>query len=609
MQRRYGLLILLTALILLAGGYGSISAFGPSGFKGLPFFVQVVDAHTAIIEPLPGLPLPSALHAGDHIDLAALPLATRIAIDLPLNLATLPPGRTYTFVMRRDGAHLALPITSVARNAVAGSWALKSADLCFTVLLSAIALFALWRGRDRAAAGLVLWAMAFLIGMALNALPSDGVAGLGLMLGANILFLLARVGFYVMAESMAGGSLSPRARMWWRASFLLLLGFGAIESLGGPLAFVVTGWAEPLRPEYGLLLSASYLVPVALLSVSYHGAEVTQRLRLRWMVGSGVVFAAAIVLNNTPILGFPASQITWQSMFAIAAAGFLYAILRHRVVDFTVVLNHALVYAATTSFVLGLFALFESLIERTALGHGASLLLELAVPLGLGVSLSTVHRRIDSAVERFVFRRQYREEVALRGFARECAFVTQSQSLLDLTVDQIRLHVGTPWVALYEHTADGYVRVRQRGSHDLPVQVDADDLTLVKLRTHDTEVDLHDTPSQLGRDGHAFPLRVRGSLLGVLLVGPRPDEHYAAEERELLGHVAHEVGAALFALRAQATEEQLSAVRAQAQASEAMLNDVRAQAEARVLAIEERARASEALLLQLLTAAGSTAQS
>lgn len=610
MHRRHGLLILLTALILLAGGYGSISAFGPSRFKGLPFFVQVVDAHTAIIEPLPGFPLPSALRAGDHIDLAALPSATRIAIDLPLNLATLPPGRTYTFVIRRGGAHLALPITSLARNAVAGSWALKSAGLCFIVLLSAIALFALWRGRDRAAAGLVLWAMAFLIGMALNALPSDGVAGLGLMLGANILFLLARVGFYVMAESMAGGALSPRARVWWRASFLLLLGLGAIESLGGPLVFVVTAWAEPLRPEYGLLLSASYLVPVALLSVSYHGAQVTQRLRLRWMVGSGVLFAAGIVLNNTPILGFPASLITWQSMFAMAAAGFLYAILRHRVVDVAVVLNHALVYTATTSFVLGLFALFESLIERTALGHGASLLLELAVPLGLGVSLSAVHRRIDRTVERLVFRRQYREEVALRSFARECAFVTDPENLLDLTVDQIRLHVGAPWVALYEYATDGYVRARQRGSQDLPVRLDIDDLTLVKLRSHDTEVALHDTSTQLGRDGHAFPLRVRGSLLGVLAVGPRPGEHYAAEERELMAHVAHEVGAALFALRAQASEAQAQAsearlkqAQAQAQASEALLNEVRAQARAS----EERARASEALLSRMLPALGSAA--
>ncbi len=70
-------------------------------------------------------------------------------------------------------------------------------------------------------------------------------------------------------------------------------------------------------------------------------------------------------------------------------------------------------YAMITSLVLGLFALFESLIERTALGHGASLMPELAVPLGVGVSLSTVHRRIDRVVDRLIFRRQYREDLAL----------------------------------------------------------------------------------------------------------------------------------------------------------------------------------------------------
>ncbi len=590
MHRRYWLLILLSAVVVLAGAYRGSRLFD---HYGLPFSVQFISAHTGVIVPVAGIPLPVALRAGETIDLEAQPRATRIAI-----IAKIPQGRTYDFVTGGSGAVVTLPVTSVSWNATKGIQATPWAGLCFTALLSIIALLVVWRGQDRAAAGLALWTIANLTSLATGAVTSDGMVGLSLLLGEWALFLLARVGFYVMAESVAGSALTPMARVGWRASFLLLLGLGAIQSLIGPLAFVAFGWAELLRPAYGFALTASYLVPVTLLFISYRHAEVTRRLRLRWMLGSSVVFVAGVFIGNTSILGESASLNAAQFMFTLALVGFLYAILRHRVVDFTVVLNHALVYAATTSLVLGLFALFESLIERTALGHGASLLLELAVPLGLGVSLSAVHRRIDSAVERFVFRRQYREEVALRGFARECAFVTQSENLLDLTVDQIRFHVGTPWVALYEHTPDGYARVRQRGSRDLPALVDTDDLTLVKLRTHDTEVDLHDTPSQLGRDGYAFPLRVRGSLLGVLLVGPRPGEHYAAEERELLGHVAHEVGAAMFALRAQATE-------ARAQASEAMLNEVRAQAEARSLALEERARASEALLSGMLPAHGS----
>ena len=41
---------------------------------------------------------------------------------------------------------------------------------------------------------------------------------------------------------------------------------------------------------------------------------------------------------------------------------------------------------------------------------------------------------------------------------------------------------------------DGYTRVRQRGEQDLPRTVAVDDLALVKLRAHDSQVDLHEAP-------------------------------------------------------------------------------------------------------------------
>ncbi len=584
MHRSFGPLILLSALVVLGGAYVS---FGLYETSGLPFSIHVVDAQTALIEPVPGIPMPSALHAGDRVDLSALPSATRIAISMTNGLSALPPERTYTFTIHRGGALIAAPIKTVRWDAATSLRSLQWVTRCFAVLLAAIALLAVWRGRHRAAAGMAIWAIAFLAAYTTAFIPSDGTAGLCLLLGEMILILLARVGFYLMAESVVGTALGPRARAWWRASFLLLLAFGAVAGLGGPLAFVTTGWATLMRPEYGVALTAPYLVPIALLWVSYRGAQVAQRLRLRWTLGSSVVLAAGIFLSNTPMLGFLASEIASRFMFAMAMLGFLYAVLRHRVVEVAVVLNRALVYTATTSFLLGMLALLESLVERMTLGHDAGLLLELAVPVGLGAALSAVHRRIEATVEQFFFRRQYREDAALRSFARECAFVTNPENLLDLTVDQMSLHTGAPWVAVYEHSANGYVRVRQGGSHDLPPRVNDDDLTFVKLRTHDTEVDLNNTSSALGQEGYVFPLRVRGSLLGALVVGPRSGEHYMADERELFGHVAHEVGAALFALRAQAAE-------ARAQASEELLTV---------------ARAREAALLEVLSAYGANARS
>ncbi|MGH8282817.1 MAG: GAF domain-containing protein [Gammaproteobacteria bacterium] len=603
MHRRYGLLILLTVLIVLAGAYSSFMAFH---YGGLPFSTDIVDPHTAIIEPVAGLPLPTALHAGDQIDLFALPRATRIAISMQLNNDIhLPLGQTYTFVIRRGNARVTLPVTIVSRNAAAGDRAIEWAALGFYVLISVIALLALWRGRDRATAGLALWAITFLAGVATNTVPSDGMLGLGLLLGAWILFLLARVGFYVMAESMAGSAFSSRSRVWWRVSFLLLLGLGAIEVLGGPLVFVATGWAELLRPAYGFVLTASYLVPIALLFVSYRRAEVTHRLRLRWMLWSSVLFVAGIFLNNTPILGFPASVIMWQFMFAISMVGFLYTVLRHRVVDFKVVLNHTLVYGGVTALVLGVLAAINSLVEHAALGTSASLLLQVIVPLALGIVLGRVRSYADWIVERVFFRKKFRAENALRSFARHAGHIEDQGRLLEATVTALHTHLSVPGVAFYAQADGGYTRVRQAGERLYPERLGQDDPAVVAARADQNAVELSVLNSALGHDGYVFPMLALGELQGVLVCANRPGEHFAAAERGLITQVAHEVGAALFALHTQAAE-------ARAQASEAQLNEVRQASEERARASEvllNEARAREATLLETLRAFGATARS
>jgi hypothetical protein len=559
MRHRYGFSILLTGLILLSSAY---SIFGIFHASQLPFSIQLRDARTAVIEPAPGVPFPKDLRAGDLVDLVAQPKPTRIAIASALISTGIPP-RASLFVVHRGQEYLTRQVMSVNNAGV--DWL----SVCFGVFLGVIALLGVWRGRDRAAAGLTLWATAYLMAHSISYATVDSSLGQWLPLAAWIFYLAARAGFYGMAESMVAGLLRPRARAWWRAGFLVLLGVAAVRALTGPIVLVATGQAELLGPAWGLIVSAVYLPAVALLIVTYRRAEGAQRLRLRWMLACSGVFIVGIFLNNTPLLGPRVSLPLGYFLCAVAEGGLLYTILRHRIVDFTVVLNHALVYAGTTSFVLGLFALFESLIERTAFGHDASLVMELAVPLGLGVSLSTVHRRIDDLVDRLVFRRQYREEVALRSFAKECPFVTQPESLLDLFMQQITLHAGAPWVGMYEHTPDGYSCIRQRGTPELPPKIPIDDLALVKLRAHEAEVNLHEAPSGIAGEGYAFPMRVRGRLLGLLVVGPRPGEHSIADERELLAHVAHEVGAALFALRAEASE-------VRAQASETQLQELRA---------------------------------
>ncbi len=542
MPRRYGLLILLTVLVVLACAYNGFMTFRATA---LPFSLKIVDAHTGVIEPIAGVSLPSGIEAGDQIDLAALPRSTRIAIAIIYNQGyNLPLGRTYGFVIRRDGAWVTVPVTSVNRSTDTGVRWFEWALLCFYLLLSAIALLALWRGRDRASAGLALWAIAFLAGIAVHNVSSDGMPGLSVALGSIILYLLARVGFYILVESMVSSALTPQTRALWRGSFLLLLGVGAAQELGGLSIFVSTGWAELLRSQYGFALTASFLVPVALLFVSYRHAESVQRLRLRWMLWSSVAFVAGIFLANSPILGFPASEITFSFMYAIAIVGFLYAVLRHRVVDVSVVLDHTLVYGGLTALVIGILAAVNSLIEHAALGTSASLLLQVIVPLALGIVLSRVRMYLDRIVEQVFFRKKYLAEKALRRFARNCTRYERTDELMQAAALEIHQQLDAPGVAIYERRSEGYICVQHAGERRYPEHIRIDDPALVAARADQKNIDLSELTSEFGTDGYVLPMTVQGVLQGVLVCANRPGEHYAVEERKLIIQVARQVGIA-----------------------------------------------------------------
>ena len=553
MPRRYGLLILLTAAVVLAVAYVGARIFQVAG---TPFSVNLVNAHTAVIVPIPGIPLPKALEPGDRVDLAATPQPTRIAIVG----RTLPVGRTYEFVIRRGRTIATVPVTSVDTSTGTGAQWSAWGFFCFSVLLGGIALLASWRGRDRAAAGLALWAIAFVFADTASLLPLDGGFGLSVQLGVEVLYLCARAGFYLMVESMAGAALTPRVRTIWRGSFLLLLGAGAVVTLGGLLVFVATGWAGFLQPQYQFIYTAGYLVPVALLFVNYRHAIGAQRLRLRWMLWSSVVFVASVFVSDTQLLGFWASIITNNLLLPIAMAGFLYALLRHRVVDVSVVIDHTIVYGGMTAVVVGVLAAVNSLVEHAALGTSASLLLQVIVPLALGIVLSRVRLYLDRIVEQVFFRKKYLAEKALRRFARHCEGYEHIEELLTAATQTLRERQGMPGVAIYLRKGDTYTAACREGEIAYPESVKIDDAAFAAARTGQNEIDLSELHSALGSDGYAFPMTTQSGLQGVLVCANRPGEHYAAEERKLLTQVARQMGAAMFAINAREDRNFIRAV-------------------------------------------------
>ncbi|MGA9855825.1 MAG: GAF domain-containing protein [Gammaproteobacteria bacterium] len=540
-------------LLLLAGGV--LATWGAFNAHDLPFSLSVVDARTAVIHPNPGTPLPPGIQAGDRVDLQALDPSTRAALVIYDMQGTLPAEKTYPFVIHRGDMGITIPVTTVRmalnQRARISNWLFLGNFL----LVAILGLLVLWRGRDRAAGLMAIWLMLTVTGFAFNyGFATDGSFGLWMQSLAVADYSFGRVCFYLMIETIVGEALTARARLIARVCFALVLAAGISALLGGHLLYALTSWAGLMNPAYGILFTAGYFVPALLLIYSYSHATQAQKPHLRWLLLSLAFLLVAIFLSNTSVMDIVTTLAVQSAFIGIGYCGFAYTVLRHRVVDVTVVLDRTLVYGTTTALVVGIVAAMNSVALRVTLGANTGLLLQIVIPLALGIVLGKLRTYMDTVVERVFFRRKYLADKALRTFARQAGHMESSARLLDAAAREIQRHMRAPAVAIYSAEKQGYQMLRRAGEDVFPERLDIDDAALVAIRTERAAVELPDVGSALGNDGCVFPMIVLGNLRGAVVLLNRPSEHYVTDERELLTQVASDVGAALRILRARDNE-------------------------------------------------------
>jgi hypothetical protein len=424
-----------------------------------------------------------------------------------------------------------------------------------TPFLAALALLTLWRGRDRVAAGLCALSLYGLIASALLSLGSvlvEPLVNAWLVLGAvEAQYLFALPGLYVMAEGLAGAGLSAQTRRLARV-VVACLGVAALAlDMSREISAMYHG--HVLSPAVSAAVQALTLtliaIPVLMLFVGYRKAPHESRLRIRWVLWSTAfllvcalaVFALEPVQSRYPYL----FEFVYTARL-LCMGGYLYAAIRTRLVDVSFVVNRALVYAAITGLLFGIFSVLELGLHEFAVGDKLSWVLQAIVALLLAMALSPLHRRLDHWVERFFFRKQRLAIAALRTFAAECAFIEQQNRLLETAVERLQQHSDA--VAIYERALAGY---QLRGSTGCawPDALDVDDAAFVSLRARRQEVDLHGLTSALGVDSLAFPMIVGETLTGAVVCRPRAGEQFAPDVRAALAEAAHNLGASLYILR------------------------------------------------------------
>lgn len=470
-------------------------------------------------------------------------------------------GEAIAVVVQRGGGIITIPY--VLRHA--DPWQVFAAQIAFKAALIALALLMLWRGHDRASLVLGLWCVGVGLGLPdawWGALPVAGrIAGgaLTAILWSSSPFLL-----YLVVESIAHG-VSRFAKIATRCAMGLLMLPALLLNTVDATAQALTGcWLLPLSAWLAnAAFAASQIVIVGFFALSYVRTSGLVKQRLRWVFWAFLLSRIGVLLNLFNRLAIHPLHLTgveWASVL-IFPIGCAYAILRHRIIDVSFVLNRTLVYTILTSAVVGVFVLLEDLLRAFAAGRGIGVAVEVTVALTLGFSFNALHRHVEAAIERALFRAKHEAAGALRRLAEEAPFTESADALLRRAVFEIPVYSGSAGAAIYERCDDGYRLSAAHRAGDVPELVDVDDLAFVRLRKSRTSSDLAEMASVLGTDGLLFAFTSRGQLTGALLCRRRANgEAFAPDEVALLSSVAHEVGAELLAIRARKQGEMLEAL-------------------------------------------------
>lgn len=559
------LLIRLLATLIGLGCYFMLVFHPPSG--ELPFNVEPAGTHYLLVQPAPDYKMPAGLNAGERIDLRNQDFAARTLLVMGRG----PAGKRFSIVMPPGHATRTVQATLMARHEPAGARAFGAVSITMLLVLG---LVTLWWGRDWLAWGLSLFAFATVANNFLYV--AFATTALLPLLVLNMLAVspLIFIGLYLTALALVRNSLAHRVRLAFGTLLAItVLGSSWIDTASN-IASIVFGnlslSTTPVQTASIVLFLLSFAVPIVAIMAGYRGASAERRLRIRWMLWSLVLFAGAVSWKNLA----PATTAfwiiaLWWLAILVSLGALLYAVLRHRVVVLSFVINRAIAFSLSAGLVIGLFALLQTVIEKSALNQQAGLFLTVVVSVAMGIGFDVVRGRINRFIELVFFRAQYRAAAALERFAAQCHFIESESELLDQTVDETMGSVGALGVALYERAVEGYRLLRSRGTQSFPETAKLDDRAFVALRAEHREQDLVGLHSAVGADGYVFPMTVRGTLLGALVCGNRT-EHYTPAERALLARLSHEVGTALTALRARENETIVTALATGTTAVEAL---------------------------------------
>jgi hypothetical protein len=469
-------------------------------------------------------------------------------------------GEPITFPVVRDGAVKQMRVVMAEYTSIKP---LEEGPLALLVLLifAGTGVLVALRGAGR---NVTNWLALFLAGYALQMAFywfSDVTVSTGLSFAGNLLgTAFSLMNTYMLLLFVAYfPPFSSAFRSVFRRLALPLIVAAAIVQLWIYLAdvypatqlFEIAGSGSPswFQQLVWMVISAFMLVAAV---EGMLRADAEHRAQMRWVAGALVLSESSWMVLNVSLMTNPNPQpwFAWLSLFTdVPLLAIAYAILRHRLVDLSIVFSRAAAFGFVSVTLVALFIAGEwiaaQIVER-GLGAGAASgwlgkAVPLAIALAVGLSARSIHGAVENRLNAIFFGKRGKSLAALRRLALEADVVTDKRSLLDLTYESVRANIEGTYAAIY--LEDGGAYRLERGAH-VPETLGVNDPAVVRLRRWNEpfELELGEHPLS---ESLLLPMTVRGSLLGALVCGPKRERtHYLTEEIDALALVAHRVGTA-----------------------------------------------------------------
>ncbi len=484
----------------------------------------------------------AGVHGGDVVDARALAPQDRFRVwthapiaSIPIVLQITRDGGTHTFtvVPRHASIDWALAVAMTA-----GFWS----ALCAIVLL-------VRRPDSGAVQILVLYLLLVRLGIQMG--PTNWVSQSAAFDAVSAaLNYIAPAGWALLALYVSRFAPSNKLVRFFALASYALATYIAIVGASA----VVGAWFGWFDPRSALFTGTpwrvaqlAYLIaPIACAIVVLRAIRGEERIRLVWLLAPTVViymiYQSYRIWGFLPFFRYDAVDTTSLVLQLLAPLGMTYAMLNRRLLDIGFVLNRAAVYAVVSVVVVGMFILAEWAFSEwfAAATHTENLLLNAALVLVLGLSVRTIHQRVDALLDHVFFRKRHEDEMALRQFGREAPYITDTSTLLERAKSLIEERADATFATFA--LADG---------HGHYGSIDENDPAIVSMRTSQKAVDLQLQHSALQGE-YAYPLVARGRMLGALAIGAkRSGESFAPDEREALEALVYGVANALDTLTQQ----------------------------------------------------------